>query len=122
MAIKISRPVENPVVEQEVTLTAAPPISLSDLGWAIPLVLGGVAPAPVEGEKGKPSPIHAAGVQIQAGIFDGGASGSVLQITVSSLDSLGVTITPDAIPPSTILGSFQVNIDQVLSNVNVPRP
>jgi hypothetical protein len=122
MAIKISRPVEAPVVEQEVTLNTGTPIVLSDLAWAIPLVLGGVAPAPVEGDKGKPTPIHAAGVQIQAGIFDGGSVGSVLQITVSSLDSAGVTINPDALPPSTILGSFQVNLDQVLSNVNVPRP
>jgi hypothetical protein len=122
MAIKISRPVEAPVVEQEVTLNTGTPIVLSDLAWAIPLVLGGVAPAPVEGDKGKPTPIHAAGVQIQVGIFDGGSVGSVLQITVSSLDSAGVTITPDAVPPSTMLGSFQVNLDQVLSNVNVPRP
>ncbi len=122
MAIKISRPVASPVVEQEVTLTAGAPIVLNDLAWVVPLILGGVAPAPVEGEKGKPSPIHAAGVQIQAGIFDGGASGSVLQITVSSLDSVGAAITSEALPPSTILGSFQVNLDQVLSNVNVPRP
>jgi hypothetical protein len=123
MSIKISRPVAAPIAEQEVTLTAGTVIQAGALSWILPLVLGGVNPAPVEGEKGKPSPIHPAGVKVKASVLDGGAEGSILSISVYAVESTGTTITADAtLPPDRLLGTFQVNLDLVLSNANVPRP
>ena len=120
--IKISRPVESPVVEQDITLSLGSPVSVADLSWIVPLVLGGVTPAPVEGEKGKPSPIHPAGVRIKCAVLNDGLNGSVLSVSVFSVDSAGATITADAALPNTQLGTFQINLDSVLSNANVPLP
>lgn len=117
--IKINRPVASPVVEQDVTLTAGTPISSGDLSWILPLVLGGVTPTPVDGEKGKPAPIVAAGVKVQAAIFDGGPQGSILSISVLGVENAGLPLD-DA--PTKLLGTIDVPLDVVLTNANVPRP
>lgn len=121
--IKISRPVAAPVVEQDVSLSLGPVVPVSDLSWIVPLVLSGLVPAPTEGEKTKPSPIHPAGVKITAAVLNGGVDGSVLSVSVFAVQSAGTTIAPDAaLPPDELLGTFQVPFDLVLSNANVPRP
>jgi hypothetical protein len=124
--VKITRPVASPVVEQDISLTVAAPIAAGDLSWIVPLVLGGVTATPpaTEGEK-KPAasgPIHAAGVKISCMVQDGGVDGSVLNINVFSCESTGLAITADSTHPSNLLGSFQVSLDLVLQNANVPRP
>jgi hypothetical protein len=122
MAIKISRPVEAPVVEQEITLSLGSPVSVADLSWIVPLVLGGVNRIGVDGDKSKPPIIHPAGVKIQAVVLDGGAAGSVLSISVFKVESDGLTINADSSLPTSQLGTFEVNLDSALSNANVPRP
>jgi hypothetical protein len=117
--VKITRPVASPVVEQDINLSLGQPLPAGDLSWLIPLVLAGVNPAPVEGEK-KAGPIHPAGVKISCMIQDGGAAGSILNINVFSCESAGVPVTADT--PTNLLGSFQVPLDLVLQNANVPRP
>jgi hypothetical protein len=117
--VKITRPVASPVVEQDISLSLAPPIAAGDLSWLIPIVLAGVNPAPSEGEK-KAGPIHPAGVKVSCMIQDGGTAGSILNIDVFSCESAGVPVTADT--PTNLLGSFQVPLDLVLQNANVPRP
>jgi hypothetical protein len=55
-------------------------------------------------------------------VQDGGVDGSVLNINVFSCESTGLAITADSTHPSNLLGSFQVSLDLVLQNANVPRP
>jgi hypothetical protein len=120
--VKINRPVASPVVEQDITLTLGAPIGAGDLSWIVPLVLGGMTPLPADGEKKTSGPIHAAGVKISCMIQDGGVDGSILNINVFSCESAGVAIAADTKAPQTLLGSFTVPLDLVLSNVNIPRP
>jgi hypothetical protein len=118
--VKINRPVASPVVEQDISLSLASPIPAGDLSWIVPLVLGGVSPVPVEGEKKTAPPIHPAGVKISCMIQDGGTAGSILNINVFSCESAGFAIAADS--PANLIGSFQVPLDLVLQNANVPRP
>ena len=117
--IKISRPVASPVVEQEVTLAPGAIVPSGDLAWVIPFVLGGVTPTPAEGEKSKPAPIVAAGVRVQATILDGGNLGSILSLSVRSVENAGLALDE---APTRLLGVIEVPLDAVLSNANVPRP
>ena len=125
--VKINRPVASPVVEQDISLMLGSAIPSGDLSWIIPIVVGGVQPgaiAPAEGEKKAlpPSAIHAAGVKVMLVLLEDGPQGTVMTVNVYSAESAGAVITADSSQPQNLLGSFQVPLDAVLSNVNVPRP
>lgn len=119
--VKINRPVDKPIAEQDITLSLGSAIQSGDLAWLLPLVVGGVTPAPGEDKTAKPAPIHAAGVKIMAAIQDGGSAGSILTLTVFSVESAGAAIAADT-ETTQRLGQFSVPLDLVLSNANVPRP
>jgi hypothetical protein len=122
--VRIEIPVTNPFVEQDIKLDLAPPIPAGDLSWLIPILLSGVKPVPpvVEGETKPPAsvPIHPAGVKITLMIQKDPQKGSILNLNVFSCESAGVPVTAET--PTNLLGSFQVSLDLVLQNANVPRP
>jgi hypothetical protein len=122
--VKIEIPVTNPFVEQDIKLDLAAPVSAGDLSWIVPILLSGVKSVPpvVEGETKPPTagPIHPGGVKVALMIQKDPKKGSILNIDVFSCESAGIPVTADT--PTNLLGSFQVPLDLVLQNANVPRP
>jgi hypothetical protein len=122
--VKIEIPVSNPFVEQEIKLDLVTPIPVGDLSWIVPILLSGVKSVPpvVEGETKPPTagPIHPGGLKVTLMIQKDSEKGSILNVNVFSCESAGIPVTPDT--PTNLLGSFQVPLDLVLQNANVPRP